>query len=85
MRASWLFCIALAHAGLRLQQQLREDVSGWQPGVWVKCVALVRKSTLNQGGLWGEATGKSFLPNGTFSKPFEHDESHLGHKRFGLC
>ena len=28
--------------------------------------------------------GKSFLPNGTFSKPFEHDESHLGHKSFQL-
>lgn len=27
---------------------------------------------------------KSFLPNGTFSKPFEHNERHLGHKSFHL-
>lgn len=33
-----------------------------------------------KGDDWGQATGKLFLPNGTFSKPFELDESHLGRK-----
>lgn len=62
MRASRLFCIALAHAGLcpQQQQQLREDVSGWCLGSWGKCVA--PRGAVGRGN-------REVLPHGTFSKP----------------
>lgn len=70
MRASWLLCIAVAHTGLcpQQQQQLGEEVSGWQPGlglsVWSSCNRVHPTR-----GLWEEAMGKLSL--------MAHFPSHL--------
>lgn len=85
MRASRLLCIALAHTGLcpQQQQQLREEVSGWQPGLGLSVRSSCNRVHPTKGAVGRD--NREVVPNGPFSKPFEYHESHLGHKCFWLC